>query len=422
MRTKWIMPALLSLLFLLQGCSTGEAPADGQLAYDHEDKGGADGIPSIRILTSYDHEEYIANEFRNVKHANLEWQRNVSGSVDEILAALDSNNPPDLIEFDYRLIQDLMNYDTFEDLSKPPYNALFSADVYFPKLNMDRFRSLDGTKLVFMPHILQAGVTFYRADLMKKYGFPDDPEELGAYMESPERWMTMAKELAAHGERIMQTPAEAYLAYTLSNGFFNADGTYARNNSGFITAMNLAKEAYASKLPLGASIWDALGQSALRSGELMMFISGEWADSRIQQWAPETADQWRKTRLPFNQYGIINGYICAIPKQSKNKEAAWSYIQYQLHREQGYLDSLELSKWYDKLTPIRLTPLDTAASSIWDKEVDWRYKTNDSARTSVSAIERVVTGQLADQLELLEPFHDTGTDSESGAEPESESE
>ena len=137
----------------------------------------------------------------------------------------------------------------------------------------------------------------------------------------------------------------------------------------------------------------------------MMFISGEWADSYIKRWSPETAELWRKTRLPFNQYGIINGYICAIPSQSKHKEEAWSYIQFQLHRERSYLASLELPKWYDKLKPIRLTPLDTVANSIWDKEINWRYKTNDSSETIISATEAVVKGQLADQLELLVPFN-----------------
>ncbi|GFN31522.1 ABC transporter substrate-binding protein [Paenibacillus xylaniclasticus] len=416
MRTRWIAPALLSLFLLLQGCNTGEVLEDSQPIYDQEVSEGKEVIPTIRILTSYDHEDFIPDQFRREKNVNLEWQRMLNGSVDEILAALDSDNPPDLIEFDYNLIPDLMNYDTFEDLSLPPYNALRVAADYFPKLNMDRFRSLDGTKLVFMPHILQAAVTFYRADLMKQYGYPDDPKELGEYLESPERWMAMAKDLASQGKRIMQWSTDSLLPYSLTTGFFNPDGSYARNGDNFIKALDMVKEADALKLPLEGSIWDGFGKSALQNGELMLFINGEWADNQLRQWAPETADQWRKTRLPFNQYGIMNGYICAIPKQSKNKEAAWRYLEFQLSREAGYNQYLEMSKWYDKLPSIRLTPLDTAAKSIWEEEISWRYKTGESSESILSSSEAKLKGQLADRLELLSPFFQFT--SEAGADTE----
>jgi multiple sugar transport system substrate-binding protein len=293
----------------------------------------------------------------------------------------------------------------FEPLDLAPYDAKPVISRYFSSLDMSYFRSLDRQHVVFMPQILHAGVTYYRADLMKEYGYPDDPEALGKYMESPDRWLAMAKKLALKGKRIMQRPTDLLQVLDLSNGFFNIDGTFTRSTSEFVSAIAIAKEANKLDLPLGSSIWETSGQEAIRSGELIMFTNGEWSDSLLQSWAPDTYHLWKKTRLPLNQYGIITGWVSAIPKDSSNKDLAWKFMQWQLQREQGYLKTLKISKWYDRINEIRRTPLDAAASVIWDREISWRIATEVSSDQIISTIESNIVSQLADRLELMSPLN-----------------
>ncbi|MWC27847.1 ABC transporter substrate-binding protein [Paenibacillus sp. MMS18-CY102] len=396
---------LLSVMLLIQGCTPVQHVfREGPAVQSAKQAATGEG-QTLHLLTSYTFEEAGFEPFEKSHNVKMQREGTSSGSVDEILDALDSSNPPDLIEFEYDRMKGLINFDTFEDLSQPPYNAVAAANRYFPGLSLERFSSLGSAELVFMPRSLHAGVTFYRADVLKENGFPSDPEKLGIYMESAERWLQMVRVLAKKGKRAMQQPTDPFEIYGLANGFFRSNGSFVRNTSEYIDALRIARASYQEQLPLGASIWDTAGQEALRQGELVMFVSGEWAKDQLSEWTPDLMDKWQVTRLPFNQYGVLSGWVYAIPKQSKNKEAAWAYIQYQLENEQRYRSSLYMSQWYGKLQPVYTTPLDTLASAIWEKEIGWRYTTLMAPERVIETIESAIRSELSDQLGLIAPYN-----------------
>ncbi|PWV98603.1 multiple sugar transport system substrate-binding protein [Paenibacillus cellulosilyticus] len=401
-----LWPAIAALALLFTGCAS-EPEAEEQTVNMQQmmklEK--PEGMTKLRIMSGDSDQQEQVSDFEEKYGVEIEWVPSGNGTINDILSALDSPNPPDLIEFDYSLIRDLIDYDVFEPLDLAPYDAKSVIGSYFPGLDMSYFRALDRQHIVFMPEILHAGVTYYRADLMKEYGYPDDPEALGNYMESPERWLAMAKRLKREGKRIMQRPTDLLQVLDLSNGYFNIDGSFTRDTSEFVSAVAIAKEANRLDLPLWSSIWDEEGQKAIRNGELIMFVNGEWGDSFLQSWAPDTYQLWRKTRLPLNQYGIITGWVSAIPKEARNKDLAWKFTQYQLQRKQGYLNTLDISKWYDKMNEVRRTPLDAAASAIWDRELSWRISTEISSDRIISIIESNIMSQLADRIDLLSPLN-----------------
>jgi multiple sugar transport system substrate-binding protein len=402
-RRAWLI--IVTLALLLAGCSSQPDAAARPTSKSESTVFKPEGKPKLRVMASGTQKRGDIKDFEQRYGVEVEWVSTGNSGTEDILAALDSPQPPDLVEFEYSQIRDLIDYDAFEPLDLAPYNAKSVISSYFPSLDMSYFRSLDRQHIVFMPQILQAGVTYYRADLMKEYGFPDDPEALGKYMESPDRWLAMAKKLAIKGKLVMQRPTDLLQALELSNGFFDIYGSFTRNTTAFVFAIEIAKEADKLGLPLGASIWETSGQEAIRNGKLIMFTNGEWGDSMLQSWAPDTYQMWRKTRLPLNQYGIITGLVSAIPKNSRNKELAWKFAQYQLQQDQGYLNTLEISKWYDKMNEVRRTPLDAEASSIWEREISWRITTLMSSEQIVSTIESNIMGQLADRLELMAPLN-----------------
>lgn len=402
-----IWPVFFAITLLFTGCSREPQEELKPSITTEKIETKQHDIPTLRIMSGSTEDKNNVELFEQKYGVNIEWISISSGNAQDILAALDSPNPPDLIECDYSLIRDLIDYDVFESLDLAPYDAKSVINSYFPGLDMSYFRSLDRQHIVFLPQILHAGVIYYRADLMKEYGYPDDPEELGKYLESPDRWLAMAKRLALEGKRIMQRPTDLLQVLELSNGFFNNDGSFTRNTSEFLTAIAIAKEANKRNLSIGASIWEASGQEAIRNGELIMFMNGEWGDPHLQSWAPDTYQLWKTTRLPLNQYGIITGWVTAIPKNSSNdnKDLAWKFSKFQLHQREGYLKSLKISKWYDKINEVRRTPLDAAASAIWDREINWRIATELSSDQIASTIESNIVSQLADRLELMSPLN-----------------
>ncbi|MBD3921260.1 extracellular solute-binding protein [Paenibacillus sp. PR3] len=400
-----VWPTVAAFALLLAGCSNASTVVEEPTVISDNIETKQDSKPVLRILSGNAIDQGNVDRFEQNYGVDIEWTSANNSTVQDILAALDSPSPPDLIEFDYSHIRELIDYDIFEPLDLAPYDGKSVINSYFPGLELSYFRSLDRQHIVFMPEILHAGITYYRADVMKEYGYPDDPEELGEYMESPERWLSMAKRLALKGKRIMQKPTDLLQVLDLSNGFFNNDGSFTRNTTEFVSAIAIAKESNKLNLPLGATIWEASGQEAIRNGELVMFTNGEWGDTHLQGWAPDTYNLWRTTRLPLNQYAIITGWVTAIPKQSNNKDLAWKFSTFQLHQREGYLKSLKISKWYDKLNEVRRTPLDAAASAIWDREIGWRISTEVSSDQIVSTIESNMMSQLADRLDLLSPLN-----------------
>ncbi|GMK39997.1 ABC transporter substrate-binding protein [Paenibacillus sp. CCS19] len=405
-RGGWrIWPAVAALTLLFTGCSSGSSEEVRLSIASEKVETKRDDKPILRILSGNAEDRGNVETFEQMYGVNIEWISMNGSNSQDILAALDSSNPPDLIEFDYSLIRDLVDYDIFESLDLAPYDAKSVINSYFPGIDLSYFRSLDRQHVVFMPQILHANVTYYRADVMKEYGYPDDPEELGRYMESPERWLAMAKKLALKGKRIMQKPTDLLQVLDMSYGFFNNDGSFTRNATEFVSAIAIAKQSNKLGLPLGATIWEASGQEAIRNGELVMFTNGEWGDPHLQNWAQDSYRLWRTTRLPLNQYAIITGWVTAIPKESGNKDLAWKFSTFQLQRRDGYLKSLKISKWYDRLNEIRRTPLDAAASAIWDKELGWRINTDTSSDQIASTIESNIMSQLADRLELMSPLN-----------------
>ena len=58
-------------------------------------------------------------------------------------------------------------------------------------------------------------------------------------------------------------------------------------------------------------------------------MMGAWLGGHLKNWlAPKTAGLWRSTTLPEGANISWGGTFYAIPKQSKNKELAWSLVKH----------------------------------------------------------------------------------------------
>jgi multiple sugar transport system substrate-binding protein len=293
----------LCLALGLAGCTQGKAV---DLPGSLETEGKPDLNDRVRILASFDAQTPIVDAFRKVHPDVLvEW---VKVSKDNMLEALTKEDSADLMIVDNGMIGGINDVDVFEDVSKAPYQAESLIEgTWFPGLPLESYRSLNGKQLIAIPKDVPLNFTFYREDILKKYGYPTEPAELARYLESPERWLEMAKKLKENNHWIFSYLSDPMYIASGGKGFFDKSKQYLRNDDDLEQAMNLTKAIASHSLARNLNIWDDNGKNAVRKDELVMIYIGEWAQNLLREWDPEKAGVWKMTRLPMNQFQSIGG-------------------------------------------------------------------------------------------------------------------
>lgn len=241
---------------------------------------------------------------------------------EEYMNALVDGNVPDIMAFDSAHIKNFKDIEGLQDLNQAPFHADKLAKDYPPAL-WNSGTSVDGKKQFAIPFSTSPRVTFYRPDIMEKYGFPSEPEALANFMEDPNNWFTIAETLAKDGIWLMQRPNELMNLYENQVGFFTKDYKYNRNNETLRKALDLSKRAYQAELVAHFDLYMPEGKQALQEGKIAMIYQGTYGSDEINGFAPEQKGLWRSTRLPFNVYSWNNSSFFSIPGNSNHKEMAW---------------------------------------------------------------------------------------------------
>ena len=364
--------------------------------------------PGIKVnLTTFDYDEY-----------ELEYKKSLlKDTGDGDLFIIDSN------EFgEFNTIRGL------EDLSKSDYTAMNYKDDFDEDL-WEVGKSLDKSKLLGLAISSAPIVTYYRADIMEKYGFPSDPEELAEFMKDPENWLKIGKTLRADGIHIVQWVAETIKIATSNMPYFNENLEYQRDNDIFRDAITIARDARSLSIPAFADIWSDDGEKLLKEGKLAMLYLGSWGASELEGKVPEQSGLWRATALPFGVYGWNNASMISMAANSTKKEAAWKFIEYyvfkyndkervgnvagylplreieNLDRENEFLGGQKEQKLYEdlmsKTKEYPVTPLDSEAFELWDNIVNDGIENGLSSDKIMENIRLQVELNFKDQREVL---------------------
>ena len=83
-------------------------------------------------------------------------------------------------------------------------------------------------------------------------------------------------------------------------------------------------------------LFDDKGKQMVKKGDLVGTAVGSSGAREIEKSFPELKGKWRATNLPLDiNYGG-GGSSFAMPSQSKNKEAAWAYMEWSMHYENAW--------------------------------------------------------------------------------------
>ncbi|MDQ0901077.1 ABC transporter substrate-binding protein [Paenibacillus sp. V4I7] len=389
---------ILLLVMALSGCDEIMPKSE---EYAQPAAKATEAKKSIRIIATIDEQTPITQSFRQAHpDQNVEW---VKTKGEDLSYALAGETSPDLVIVDNVWIRQLNDLDLFEDLSQDPYRAESRiTDEWFPKLDLTSYKSLDGTKLIAIPKDLPVEFTFYRADILEKYGFPPEPKALGDYLEDPAHWVHMAKVLKQHSHWIFSYATDPTYMVSGGLGYLGRNKENPRNDARMVNALNTAKAIQAEGLVRNLNIWDDNGKNAIRNGELVMLYWGEWGKYLLKEWSPETSGQWKMTRLPLGSYVTRGGAAILMHKKSENKPEAWDYIQHSMTQEAPYRDSLEGKLWYDRLPGIWVTPLDRRAEEIWNAEIPNKLQDlNSPSIIQLNEIDAKLRSELNKELMIL---------------------
>lgn len=331
---KAIILCLIIVCFSFTGCSTTEkkdvnriiTPTEASVEQSEtsENDGSFDIIVwNNAILDTQFLELAISKTYPN---ANLKIVGYDAPDSEKVIKALAANEPIDIVTYYREGFGNFNSINGFEDLLQPKYNFK-SIESLFNERELEHCRSFDDSKLLALPFPEYPVVTYYRADILEKYGFPTDPVELGEYMSTLEGWMKIAKELQKDGIYAIQWNEELYQRALRSYAFYDDNMNLIVNNEKVRESLKLTVEVNKQGLASRVNVWGLDGQKYIKDNKIAMMYINKWGEQLLNRTAPEQAGKWRATRLPLNIYGYQSSYYGSIPSTSKHKKEAWEVLK-----------------------------------------------------------------------------------------------
>lgn len=379
------------------------------------------------------------------------------GGFDEIIEEFEKENPNikvKLITFPYEkyelkykesmikekgdadiLIIDSNEYGEFnsinglENLLDDKYNVTQYKDDYDKEL-WELGKSIDKTKLLGLPIASAPIVTYYRVDIMEDYGFPSDPKELAEFMRDTDNWLEIGKKLKADDKYIVQWIGDIVRISTSDMAYFNENLEYQRDTERFKAAIEIAMKGRDLGLSPYNDIWSENGIKMLKEDKFAMLYLGSWGASELEALVPEQKGKWRVTALPFGVYGWNNASIVSIPENSKNKEAAWKFMEYYIFKHNdknrlgsvsGYLpfrgveenlkhkneflggqeDQRVYEELMSKTQEYSVTPLDKDVFKLWDDIVNEGLENGDKSDEILANIKSQINSKFSNEIKIL---------------------
>jgi ABC-type glycerol-3-phosphate transport system substrate-binding protein len=220
----------------------------------------------------------------------------------------------------------------FVNLLDAPYNAKrFENDFVAYKYQMAV--SLDGKQVIGIPWDIGPLSMFYRRDVFKEVGLPDDPAEVQKLVSTWDGFLAVARKISIPGKRWMtNNAADIFMTKFANRDYYNEDLSFRFDNPESLDLLNFSgtirKEGLDAKVANNSNEFYSL----LKSGQIATHISGAWFGGFLKTFiAADTSGKWGVVKAPGSG-GATNwgGSFLTIPEQSKNKEAAWAFIEFAL--------------------------------------------------------------------------------------------
>jgi multiple sugar transport system substrate-binding protein len=287
------------------------------------------------ILWSWEPEHPTALAAFNKKYPNIR-MKVVNVAAGDILTKLQTTvasggDLPDVIRIERDSKVKIFDMDIFENLEEEPYMAepslLFDFDY-------ETF-SNDG-HLIAIPDDMSISGLAYIKDLTKQYFGTDNPEELEAMFPDWNTFLEKGKEVVQQSEGKVKLFPGLGDVYTVIRGqrkesYFEGDKLNTNVLQSIITSLvEFRDSGTIDKLDQWTPAWNAsFGQS-----NYIFAMAPIWMPQYVIAPNDKADARWGLMIPPAGGY-IKGGSSHAIPKEAKNKELAWKWIEFSSLSQEG---------------------------------------------------------------------------------------
>lgn len=239
---------------------------------------------------------------------------------------------PDVSQFGTTWVPEFVTLEALENLDKYVQGStIISRENYFGG-SWDT--GVIAGKTYGIPWYVDTRVLFYRKDILEKAGFAHPPrtwEELKA----------ICRKLAvkgadgkphSYGIALPPTDAKTMLMFMWSNGgdILSPEGEIIIDSPENEEAWEFYTGLFKAELAPRTSSGGTGLYNNFKTGYTPMFIGGPWMLKDLQTHVPEIEGKWDVAMLPMKKFAtsFVGGSNWVIFKNSKNKTAAWKFIEF----------------------------------------------------------------------------------------------
>ncbi|MFD1849736.1 extracellular solute-binding protein [Oceanobacillus bengalensis] len=317
---KWLMFVVFSALIVtLVACSNDEAgDSDGKVELDF----WVFGSTGYDVLV----EEYM-EEHPDVKiNFNEGEMEDMHNNLFTSLSA--GSGAPDIAQIEISEITKFMQaQDQFYNLND--YGAE-DVEANFLDWKWAQARSVDDSFQIGLPTDIGPTTLFYRTDVMEEAGFPTDPEELAAEIDTWDAYYEAALTIMEKtGKPITDSPEMLFNAIRdqQEQQYFNEDDELIIEDTvkaSYDFATKMIQEGLVGKNELWSPEW---GNGMAEGSYATMPGSPAWMIANVKGNAPDAGGKWSLTTIPEGA-GNWGGSFLTIPKESEHPEEAFEFISW----------------------------------------------------------------------------------------------
>ncbi len=261
------------------------------------------------------------------------------------LCAAGGEDLPDIVQFENFEAEMFWNRfpDCFTNLKELGYTSEIQAK--FP--DFKRVELEVGDVAYAMPWDSGPVAVFYRRDFYEKAGV--DPATIKTW----DDFIAAGKKVATANPGVVMAQADfngdsewfRMISNEQACGFFSGDGqSITINEPGCVSALDKIKQMKDAGI-LTAGNWNEKLQSSA-GGTVASQLYGAWYEGSIRSNIPALSGKWGVYLMPsITSDGVhaanIGGSALAISNGSKNKEAAWTYLNYALGSDEAQISMLK---------------------------------------------------------------------------------
>ncbi|GAA0357072.1 extracellular solute-binding protein [Bacillus horti] len=198
--------------------------------------------------------------------------------------------------------------------------------------------STDGEFLFGLPTDIGPKALYYRTEIFEEAGLPTDPDELSAYMSSPEKFREAAIQIKdATGKPMVANIEMMYRSIldTLEESYFDPESNLIIEEPG-----NRVREAYDYAIEMNElgvvgnfTMWSAEWGNAVNNGGVAVELGAAWFKGWMEGNAPDAEGEFQVATLPTEFTGNWGGSYITIPNQTDHAEEAYAFLEWLLSAE-----------------------------------------------------------------------------------------